>query len=143
MTGHEFYAHVDKHPDLEWLDVAEDFPDLGDVAIIADRARDTQLAIAISSIRENSWEDLEDVLTGKRQAKIMTHLTRIVGYYSRVSNWNRSKLAELRDRQLGNYATPDQPKRKKKVMVPGVVGRKGAGAGGGIRTRTPVEGSVV
>jgi|SRR3990167_2518341 len=30
-------------------------------------------------------------------------VTRIVGYYSRVSNWNRSKIGELRDRQKGNY----------------------------------------
>ncbi|MBU4304441.1 MAG: anaerobic ribonucleoside-triphosphate reductase [Candidatus Omnitrophica bacterium] len=31
------------------------------------------------------------------------NITRIVGYFSRVNNWNPSKLAELSDRQLGNY----------------------------------------
>lgn len=31
-------------------------------------------------------------------------LTRIVGYFSRVNNWNPSKKAELHDRQRGNYA---------------------------------------
>ena len=31
-------------------------------------------------------------------------ITRIVGYFSRVSNWNKSKLGELRDRQNGNYS---------------------------------------
>jgi len=31
-------------------------------------------------------------------------LTRIVGYYSRITNWNKSKLGELRDRQAGNYS---------------------------------------
>ncbi len=31
-------------------------------------------------------------------------VTRIVGYFSRVNNWNPSKLAELADRQAGNYA---------------------------------------
>ncbi|MCX7703692.1 MAG: anaerobic ribonucleoside-triphosphate reductase [Planctomycetota bacterium] len=30
-------------------------------------------------------------------------ITRIVGYYSRVNNWNPSKKAELSDRQRGNY----------------------------------------
>ena len=30
-------------------------------------------------------------------------MTRIVGYYSRVSNWNASKLGELKDRQKGRY----------------------------------------
>jgi ribonucleoside-triphosphate reductase len=31
-------------------------------------------------------------------------LTRIVGYFSRVTNWNKSKLGELRDRQRGDYS---------------------------------------
>ncbi|MBU2063846.1 MAG: anaerobic ribonucleoside-triphosphate reductase [Candidatus Omnitrophica bacterium] len=31
------------------------------------------------------------------------NITRIVGYFSRVNNWNPSKLAELKDRQQGNY----------------------------------------
>jgi ribonucleoside-triphosphate reductase len=30
-------------------------------------------------------------------------LTRIVGYFSRIKNWNKSKLGELRDRRNGNY----------------------------------------
>jgi ribonucleoside-triphosphate reductase (formate) len=33
-------------------------------------------------------------------------LTRIVGYFSRITNWNKSKLGELRDRHHGNYAVP-------------------------------------
>ena len=31
-------------------------------------------------------------------------ITRIVGYYSRVDNWNKSKLAELKGRHRGNYS---------------------------------------
>ncbi|MCF6158153.1 MAG: hypothetical protein E3K32_06205 [wastewater metagenome] len=31
-------------------------------------------------------------------------VTRIVGYYSRVSNWNKSKIGELHDRHTGNYS---------------------------------------
>lgn len=30
-------------------------------------------------------------------------VTRIVGYFSRVNNWNLSKIGELKDRQKGNY----------------------------------------
>lgn len=33
-------------------------------------------------------------------------LTRIVGYYSRITNWNKSKIGELRDRHAGRYALP-------------------------------------
>ncbi|GAB62925.1 MAG: hypothetical protein DWB56_07600 [Candidatus Jettenia sp.] len=31
-------------------------------------------------------------------------VTRIVGYYSRVSNWNKSKIGELNDRHMGRYS---------------------------------------
>ena len=31
-------------------------------------------------------------------------VTRIVGYFSRLSNWNKSKLGELKDRHRGNYS---------------------------------------
>lgn len=30
-------------------------------------------------------------------------VTRIVGYYSRINNWNKSKMGELADRRKGNY----------------------------------------
>ena len=30
-------------------------------------------------------------------------VTRVVGYFSRIDNWNPGKVAELRDRQKGNY----------------------------------------
>ena len=36
-------------------------------------------------------------------------VTRIVGYFSRISNWNRSKLGELRDRRRGDYAVEGTP----------------------------------
>jgi ribonucleoside-triphosphate reductase len=31
-------------------------------------------------------------------------ITRIVGYFSRISNWNKSKIGELKDRHQGNYS---------------------------------------
>jgi len=31
-------------------------------------------------------------------------ITRIVGYFSRVNNWNKSKIGELKDRHRGNYS---------------------------------------
>ena len=33
----------------------------------------------------------------------VSHITRVVGYFSHVENWNKSKIGELRDRQAGNY----------------------------------------
>jgi ribonucleoside-triphosphate reductase (formate) len=30
-------------------------------------------------------------------------ISRVVGYYSRINNWNKSKKAEFKSRQNGNY----------------------------------------
>lgn len=51
-------------------------------------------------------QDLESVIHAL-ETGITTRLygvTRIVGYYSRVSNWNKSKIGELHDRHLGKYS---------------------------------------
>lgn len=37
----------------------------------------------------------------------VVHITRIVGYYSKVHNWNPSKLGELKDRQNGAHQIGD------------------------------------
>lgn len=34
-------------------------------------------------------------------------ITRIVGYFSRINNWNKSKISELADRHKGNYRVED------------------------------------
>jgi len=44
-----------------------------------------------------------DVINGDRGAIVCQGVTRIVGYYSRTHNWNKSKIGELRDRQKGSY----------------------------------------
>jgi len=36
-------------------------------------------------------------------AQDVVQMTRIVGYYSNVHNWNKSKLGELKDRHTGDY----------------------------------------
>lgn len=45
----------------------------------------------------------------------VSHMTRIVGYYSKVHNWNQSKIGELRDRRAGNYKSETEFKGKGKV----------------------------
>ena len=38
------------------------------------------------------------------ESKNTYSITRIVGYFSRTNNWNRSKIGELKDRHKGDYA---------------------------------------
>jgi ribonucleoside-triphosphate reductase len=46
---------------------------------------------------------LKDVCGHCRSSRVYG-MTRVVGYFSRVHNWNKSKLGELKDRQRGNYS---------------------------------------
>jgi len=50
------------------------------------------------------WTPSLQETCGHCGSKDVYGITRIVGYFSRVSNWNKSKLGELKDRHRGNYA---------------------------------------
>lgn len=59
--------------------------------------------VEIDSIVRTPLKDL--ILALKTGELIRLHgVTRIVGYYSRVQNWNKSKIGELQDRHKGKYA---------------------------------------
>jgi len=107
MQGREFYEKVTSHEAVEWLGVIEGRSPGKDEVLVQHTETGIKHAVAVESILETPWEELEAVLTGRREPKVMIHLTRIVGYYSRVQNWNRSKLAELADRHAGEYGIPD------------------------------------
>lgn len=55
--------------------------------------------MSYDGIEKGEWDEI------KKGIPDLTHMTRIVGYYSKVHNWNRSKIGELRDRQKGDYGT--------------------------------------
>ena len=107
MQGREFYEKVTSHEDIEWLGVIEGRSPSEDEALVQHTETGIKHAVSVSSILSSPWKELEAVLTGRREPRVMIHLTRIVGYYSRVQNWNRSKLAELADRHAGTYGIPD------------------------------------
>lgn len=53
-------------------------------------------------IRQNLDAVINSLETG---TTVRLHgVTRIVGYYSRISNWNKSKVGELHDRHMGRYS---------------------------------------
>lgn len=60
----------------------------------------TRAHFTLKAIENNNWGILKSGIT---QGKNVSHMTRIVGYYSKVENWNKSKLSELKDRHKGNY----------------------------------------
>jgi len=64
---------------------------------------DMIVRLPIDEIINNTWEDIRSVVVGDRNAGVLQHITRVVGYFSSVNNWNKSKIAELSDRHIGDY----------------------------------------
>lgn len=123
MNPVDFYNNIVAHRDLH---VAGGDEDRGEVFVRHGPSGFVR-AFPVSEVLAHRWEDLEAVLTGRRDARLMMHLTRIVGYYSRVDNWNRSKLAELRDRHAGNYAVGDEMDIRREDLPDEVVEALAAG----------------
>jgi hypothetical protein len=107
MDGRDFYWHVCDHAELEWLGARESTTPADDEVFVRHHPREAIWAVTVSAILGHGWAELEDVLTGRREPRIMRHIARIVGYYSLVRNWNLSKRAELRDRHRGSYTLPE------------------------------------
>ncbi len=61
---------------------------------------DTTAHFTPEAIESNDWPTLQSQII---QGKDVRQVTRVVGYYSRVENWNKSKLGELKDRHKGDY----------------------------------------
>lgn len=56
-------------------------------------------------------QEFVSVMQDDRKPIVLEGVTRIVGYYSRVNNWNKSKIGELRDRAQRNYnLTAESPR---------------------------------
>jgi hypothetical protein len=45
-------------------------------------------------------------------------MSRVVGYYSIIENWNESKLAELKDRQKGIYKIEEENMLRDTAKMP-------------------------
>ncbi|MHC4501829.1 MAG: hypothetical protein ACYTFI_00870 [Planctomycetota bacterium] len=107
MHPTDFLINVTAHKDLHGVGGREAAKPEDDIVFVEHKAREVMFALTISEIRKHSWSDLEGVLTGTRAPTIMVQYTRITGYFARVNNFNKSKKAEVRDRQSGDYAVPE------------------------------------
>ena len=67
-----------------------------------------EIKLPTDAIRQSDWETPYGVMSGKREPFVLQHMTRVVGYYSKIENWNPSKVGELNDRQKGDYELKDQ-----------------------------------
>lgn len=104
MEMMDFYEKVETHRDLvgESVDLNAKNP----AVVVRHRQSGLATCLPIGAIESANWEIIEEVLTCKREPVVLQHMTRVVGYFSRIDNWNKSKIGELHDRHLGNYAIP-------------------------------------
>jgi len=102
MTVKDFIDKVSAMAEFQIMGWGEDKPDHPYVAI---KHLPTALGttVPLSALEKIDWETLEAVLSGKREPAVLQHISRVVGYFSRIENWNESKLGELHDRHKGNY----------------------------------------
>ena len=103
MEGQAFLELVKAHPDLEFVSVETD----EEAVYLRRPSTGLCFRLALRAVLDYEWEEFEAVFSGRRSPNALSHMTRIVGYYSRIENWNKSKLSELADRRKGDYALPD------------------------------------
>ena len=98
MTATDFLDRLAAEPRLRPIDIA------ANCLIIEDIPTKLATSLPMESVTALEWDTIVAILTGKREPQALTQMSRCVGYFSRISNWNPSKIGELKDRQKGNYA---------------------------------------
>ncbi len=109
-----FQEAIDTRPNLEIVCDEVESKSGNAVLVIEDSsiAKDVeghQLTVDLNEIfsvirTEKHAEDFVAVVNREANPIKLNGITRIVGYYSRTNNWNKSKIGELRDRRGENYA---------------------------------------
>ena len=103
MNLTDFFDHVEKDEALHGVDVVLGDQAEKDYVVVRDVATGNKTKLPTTTIAQSDWASLRDVVLGQRDPEPLYHVTRIVGYFSRVENWNKSKLGELMDRRAGDY----------------------------------------
>ncbi|MFA5034954.1 MAG: anaerobic ribonucleoside-triphosphate reductase [Candidatus Margulisiibacteriota bacterium] len=93
MTIDELSTFLENNPQIEWA-----YDDEGIIYLRHSQfdGQNDKLRIEPSALAELTPQKLEQVLVGGRN---VDHITRITGYFSKVSGWNKGKKGELEDRQ--------------------------------------------
>jgi len=89
---------------LEWAEVIKDETKEG--IAIKDKRFEYPIFIEWDNLKNVSKEEILIVLTG---GKDVEQITRVTGFFSKVSSWNKGKLAELADRKRNlNWGEKDE-----------------------------------
>lgn len=104
MRLEDFFDSVAAHKDLEGVGVDRDEQRV----IVKFKPMGLLTSLSCASIENSDWDTLEQLLLCKREPMVLRHVSRVVGYYSRIENWNKSKLGELKARHKGEYVIQER-----------------------------------
>jgi hypothetical protein len=92
MTPEELDFFLEKNLEVEWM-----IDDEGNILLRHTKyfQPEEKLKIEPKALSGLTAEQLEKLLVG---GKNVEHITRITGYFSRVSGWNKGKKGELEER---------------------------------------------
>ena len=93
MTLDELNAFLENNPQVEWAQEDDGTLYLRHAAYDGEHEK---VKIEPGALADLTPQKLEQVLVGGRNVE---HITRVTGYFSRVSGWNKGKRAELVDRK--------------------------------------------
>lgn len=105
MTSVELFEKVEAHPELQGVGVLD--TDKGPAVQVKHTTSGLVTQFPIEAIDNLSWTDLEPVLLCNREPSVLHQISRVVGYFSRIGNWNQSKIGELKDRRKGTYTVTE------------------------------------
>lgn len=103
MDMNTFFNNIENDSGYEGVGIDAACKDRNPGVIVKYKPTGLMTRLPVDAIEAADWDLLEEVLTGKREPQVLQHMTRVVGYFSRVENWNKSKVGELKDRQKGDY----------------------------------------
>jgi hypothetical protein len=101
MTTKDLYESIEGHEALEGVSVCADEKDPH--VVIRHKPSSLLTKVHVNALADVTWPQLEKVLCGEVEPRVLRHMSRIVGYYSRFENWSKSKIGELKARIAGNY----------------------------------------
>jgi len=99
----DFFDQIERDEILEGMDVVLGERSGLDAVVVRDTSTGSKTRLLVKAIAQHEWDELRPVILGQRDSHPLYHVTRIVGYFSRIENWNKSKIGELADRRVGDY----------------------------------------
>lgn len=140
MTIEELDLFLSQHQNIEWKAITEEGEDY---MLFRDPSlpfyADKMLKIHAPEFQDMTMEQFQDRLWSGRRVE---HITRVTGYFGKVSHFNPGKLGELRDREKGDLdgrvavgTGSNLRKEPEKVYMPKLHGNEfkdGQTEGGGI-----------